>query len=90
MKEISWFQIVTRYATIGDKIILFWAYVGTISVALIRPVFSLAFGKIVDGVGETASAGSKAGVGENGFGELSGASIFMVGIGVVTGIFTFL
>lgn len=87
MKEISWLDMVTRYATVGDKIVLFWAYFGTILVAVIRPAFSLAFGKVVDGVGETAAAGNAKGVNEAGFGELGGAAIFMVAIGVVTGIF---
>lgn len=90
MKEITWCEMVMRYATTCDKIILFWAYFGTICVAVVRPGFSLAFGLVVDGVGETASAGAVKDVSEVGFEQLGDASWFMVGIGVVTGIFQFL
>jgi ATP-binding cassette subfamily B (MDR/TAP) protein 1 len=67
MKEITWCEMVMRYATTCDKIILFWAYFGTICVAVVRPGFSLAFGLVVDGVGETASAGAVKDVSEVGF-----------------------
>ena len=90
MKEITWCEMVLRYATLCDKIVLFWAYFGTICVAVVRPGFSLAFGMVVDGVGEGAAAGSTKGVTEVGFENLGGASIFMVGIGIVQGIFQFL
>ena len=85
MKEITWCEMVTRYASTCDKIVLFWAYFGSISVAVVRPGFSLAFGLVVDGVGDTASAGKD--VSEVGFEKLGGASWFMVAIGVITGLF---
>lgn len=82
--------MVTRYASVCDKIVLFWAYFGTICVAVVRPGFSLAFGMVVDGVGEGATKGSTKGVSEVGFESLGGASIFMVAIGIVQGTFQFL
>ena len=87
MKEITWCEMVTRYATVCDKIVLFWAYFGTILVSVMRPAFALGMGKVVDGVGETVAKGNKSGISDEGFGNLGMAVVFMVGLGLVTGLF---
>ena len=62
--------MVTRYATVCDKIVLFWAYLGTILVAVLRPAFALGMGEVVDGVSETVAAGNKSGISADGFQNL--------------------
>ena len=44
MKELKWCEMVTRFATTCDKVLLFWAFFGTSIIGAIRPGFSFAFG----------------------------------------------
>ena len=71
--KIGWYDMVSRYASCKDLVLLWSGILASLIFGASMPAFCVGFGGMIDGVGVGAS---------DGFGMLQEQSLFMVYIGI--------